>query len=245
MLITSRGIPRVLPSYVITGRRRKLGVRIGDKTLCVEAGPEGPLIVAGCEPDYLVVEPYRGVRAASAHLEPASFGAAKFLEFYLVSGFGVHKFKLVVEQSGRAKLRRSYEVELFNGFIKSGQYKELERAFENFVRAYAGSCILGCAASLGLAIDPSNLFDLSAGMRKIDGLYHEPGIALYVEERSRSSAVLEVVASTAVVYKFRRILMRAFEESEGLHWAYMGRLVRSRPSIYIDVFLPRPRRNAA
>jgi hypothetical protein len=186
----------------------------------------------------LAVEPYRGVFPGSSPLKPAEAASAKFLDFYAVSGFGIAKYRLV-ERGKRMSLRRSHEVELFNGFVKAGEYKELEKAFENWVRAYAASCIFGCAASLGAAADIEAVAGLARGARRMGDIFYKSGLAIYIEPHSRSSVVVEAVAAVSAVDEFRALLMAVLEASNGLHWAYMGRLLRSKPSAYIDLFLPR------
>lgn len=229
----------MLPSYVITEAFPRLLIEGG---LCVEYSRGGPLVKRSCPegPIYLAVEPYRGVRRADSPAAPFRLDRAEMFEFYVVDGFGLSRYRIVVRR-GKASMRRLHEIDLFTGFVKAGEYKPLEKAFENYVRDYVSSCIFGCLASLAFAGLP-DAERFAAGLARRDKIYYAPGLALYIESRGRSSAIVEIAASTPRSNVFRDIVMRMFEEARGLHWAYMGRLTVSTPSLFLDVFMPRVRK---
>lgn len=229
----------MLPSYLITDVFPILPI---ERDLCVEYARGGPLVRRVCreEPSYLVVEPYMGVRRADKPASPYKLDGSEVFEFYMVDGFSLKRYRVVVRDN-KASLRRLHEIDLFAGFVKVGEYKPVEKAFENYVRGYISSCVFGCLASLALA----GLLDaekFAAGLARKNGVYYAPGLALYIENKGRSSAVIEVAASTPKSDIFRRIVMDVFEEARGIHWAYMGKLIASSPSLFLDVFMPKAKR---
>jgi hypothetical protein len=233
----------VLPSYLITESHPRLLIDAGGG-ICVEYARGGPLVRRSCEDvDYLVLEPYRGVSRRNAPARPFSDSAVEFFDFYVVGGFGLGGYRMVV-RGGRASLRRIHEIGLFNGFVKSGEYRAVEKAFENYVREYASSCIFGCLASMALA-GLSEVPLPKAALERRGRIYYAPGLAVYVESRGRSSAVVEIAASAQRADEFREMAVGLFREAYGVHWAYMGRLLALSPSMLLDVFLSNPRRAVA
>ncbi|MEZ0249230.1 MAG: hypothetical protein ABWJ97_08130 [Thermoproteus sp.] len=224
----------MLPSYLISEAHPRLSV--GE--LCISYGREGPAVGKKCEPDYLVVEPYRGtfVSRSQADFFKAP-GGIEFTDFYVVDRLGLKRYRLL-RRGDKASLRRIHEVDLFTGFVKSGAYRDVERAFENYVREYTSTCIFGCLASLALA-GISKVDDITDGLESRGKIYYTSGLALYVDLKARSNAVVEVVASAPKADAFRRIVFRLFGEASGVHWAYMGKLTVLSPSLLLDLFMSR------
>ncbi|MEL9990910.1 MAG: hypothetical protein QXP98_10090 [Thermoproteus sp.] len=224
----------MLPSYLISEAHRHL--LVGE--LCISYGREGPTVGGKCEPDYLIVEPYRGTFLSRSQADFFKApGGIEFVDFYVVDRFGLKRYRLL-RRRDRASLRHIHEIDLFTGFIKSGVYRDVERAFENYVREYTSTCIFGCLASLALA-GISKIDEITDGLESRGKIYHTSGLALYVDLKARSNAIVEVVASAPKVDAFRRIVFRLFEEASGVHWAYMGRLTVLSPSLLLDIFMSR------
>lgn len=229
----------MLPSYLITEAFPVLSV---GKGLCVEYSRGGPIVRWECRegPNYLVVEPYRGVRRVDKPASPYRLDGSEMFEFYVVDGFGLNRYRIVIKD-GKASLRRLHEIDLFTGFVKAGEYRPVERAFENYVRGYVSSCVFGCIASLAFAGLP-DAERFAAGFARKNGIYYAPGLALYIESKGRSSAVVEVAASTPKSDVFKHLVMDMFEAARGLHWAYMGKLTVLSPSLFLDVFMTKIKR---
>ncbi|AEA13270.1 hypothetical protein TUZN_1810 [Thermoproteus uzoniensis 768-20] len=230
----------MLPSYLIVEMFPRLQIDAGGG-VCVEYERGGPVIRRDCaDIDYLVVEPYKGVSRRAVPASPFSNGEAEFLDFYIVGGFGLSRYRILV-RNGRASLRRIHDVDLFNGFVKSGEYRVVEKAFENYVREYASGCVFGCLASMALA-GVSGIPLPDGAFERRGKIYHAPGLAVYVDTRGRSNTIVEIAASAQKAEDFREITTGLFKEAYGVHWAYMGRLLALSPSMLLDLFLSSPRR---
>lgn len=231
----------MISSVLISERYPELPIKFKEREICVAASREGPQIADKChDASYLVVKPYEGVLQAKDSLEP--YGTAgreiEFIDFYMIDGLGISRYRLV-NKGGRVSQRRLVEIDLFQGFVKSGLYGEVERAFENYLRGYSSTCIFGCLASLALAGFSENIYDIVRGMSKRGKIFYSPGVAIYLDVKGKVSAIVEIASPASHVELFRELVMEFFRESRGLHWAYMGRLAVSRPSLFLDIFMPR------
>lgn len=218
--------------YLITRRHPSLPLEGG---LCVELDG-GIRVWRSCRGDYLEVLPYRGVARREEPVPMALLGGLRQVDFYASEGMSL-KHYVVTLQGGKARLRAVDWVELFDGFVKEGEWAEVERAFENHLRQYVSSCVLGCVASLA-AVGGRPPVD---GMERRGELYLAPGLAVYIRQRSRHVTVVEAAAHVAASEAFRRVVWEAFRGARALHWAALGRLRAARPSLFLDVFLSRAR----
>lgn len=188
----------------------------------------------GCRGDYLEVLPYRGVERREGPAPMAALGGMRQADFYAVDGMAFRHYVVTV-QGRRVRLKAVEWVELFDGFVKEGEWREVEKAFENHLRQYISACLLGCVASLALVGGRPPV----EGLERRGELYLAPGLAVHVRRRSRHVTVFEVVAHVAASEAFRSLVLDAFRGAEALHWAALGRLKVARPSLFLDVFLSR------
>ncbi|AFA39522.1 hypothetical protein Pogu_1495 [Pyrobaculum oguniense TE7] len=177
--------------YVLTKSYNSLPLRDG----CLRLVGDVPLLVGErCRGRYLVVEKGRGVRAAT--------GQAAGSVVYVASG---PPRKVVVEES---VLRIEDGLDLFDGFVKKGLWRELESAFFAAVARYASRCIYCTALAEATFLTPPH-------PRRGSGMLVE------VVRQAKTYRVL-VVSAPGHSDVFKREVERLFRLSVRIHAIRLG-----------------------
>lgn len=206
--------------------------------LCIRLRNNKPYLSPGeCDPDYLVVRPYRGVFVSREPLTPArTYYGEEYIDFYTINRLNLSHYYIYLNR--KIKMKKTHDINLFNGFLKAGEYEELETAFENYVSMYIKRCFTACIMSANLIGDIFSFIKIFRNLKNVDGIYVGEGISIYVKSPWRHSIIVEISSSPSASELFKQMSSELFKIAHGVHWVYFGRSAFGRSPL-LDVFFPK------